>query len=87
MVSKDTTFDVVFVRLAADQPASEDITVQLELDNNLLDYYNDTAKTNMVNPSASVYSFDNANLTVTIPKGLQTGIFKNESDPCKSCQW
>ncbi|OQP66751.1 DUF1735 domain-containing protein [Niastella populi] len=79
--SKDTTFDVVFVRLAADQPAGEDITVQLELDQQLLDDYNDTAETHMVQPPASVYAFDNSNLTVTIPKGARQGSLKMKVVP------
>ena len=79
--SKDTTFDVAYVRLAADQPAGEDITVQLELDPALLKAYNDSAKTKMVQPASSVYTFDNANLTVTIPKGQRQGSLKMKVIP------
>lgn len=79
--SKDTTFDVVYVRLAADQPAGEDIQVQLELDQNYLDEYNDTAETHMVLPPANIYSFDNSNLTVTIPKGSRQGSLKMKVVP------
>jgi hypothetical protein len=79
--SKDTTFDVAYVRLAADQPAGEDITVQLELDAALLKAYNDTAETHMVQPASSVYTFDNANLTVTIPKGQRQGSLKMKVIP------
>ena len=79
----DTTFDFVFVRLAADQPASEDIQVQLELDASLLKAYNDSSKTNLVPPPASVYSFDNTNLTITIPKGSRQGALKMKVVPEK----
>lgn len=81
--TKDTTFDVVFIRLAADQPASEDIQVQLELDSKLLDAYNDSSSTSLVQPSASLYSFDNANLVVTIPKGKRQGSLKMKVVPEK----
>jgi len=79
--SKDTTFDVLYVRLAADQPAGEDIQVQLELDDNLLKKYNDTAKTHMVKPPSSVYSFDKSDLTVTIPRGSRQGALKMKVVP------
>ena len=79
--NKDTTFDVVYVRLAADQPAGEDIEVQLELDPTLLTKYNDTLKTNLVEPAKSVYSFDNADLKVIIPKGKRQGALKMKVTP------
>lgn len=79
----DTTFDVVYVRLAADQPASEDIQVQLELDDKLLDAYNDSSGTSLEQPPASVYSFDNTSLLVTIPKGSRQGSLKMKVVPEK----
>jgi hypothetical protein len=78
---KDTTFDVVYVRLAADQPAPEDIKVQLELDTALLNRYNDSIKTHLVEPSKSLYSFDNAGLEVTIPRGQRQGSLKMKVIP------
>jgi hypothetical protein len=81
--TKDTTFDVVYIRLAADQPASEDIQVQLELDTKLLDAYNDSSGTSLVQPAASLYSFDNANLVVTIPRGQRQGSLKMKVVPEK----
>jgi hypothetical protein len=79
--SKDTTFDVLYVRLAADQPAGEDITVQLELDADLLKKYNDTAKTKMVQIPANIFTFDRTDLTVTIPKGSRQGALKMKLIP------
>jgi hypothetical protein len=79
--NRDTTFDVVYVRLAADQPAPEDIEVQLELDPALLTRYNDTIKTHLVEPSKSLYTFDNAEMKVIIPKGSRQGALKMKVKP------
>jgi hypothetical protein len=81
--NRDTTFDVVFVRLAADRPAPEDIQVQLELDTALVNRYNDSLKTSLEEPSKSLYTFDNANLTITIPKGQRQGSLKMKVIPEK----
>lgn len=79
--NKDTTFDVVYVRLAADQPAPEDIEVQLELDPSLLVRYNDTLKTKLVEPAKSIYTFSNPDLKITIPKGSRQGALQMKVKP------
>jgi uncharacterized protein DUF1735 len=79
--SKDTTFDVLYVRLASDQPAGEDIDVQLELDPKLVEAYNDSAGTAMIAIPASLFSFVNADLKVTIPKGQRQGALKMKLVP------
>src|SRR5687767_2662002 len=68
----DTTFNMVPVRLAADQPATEDIQVELELVPGLLNAYNDTTGSHLVPPAANKYKFPNG-LMVTIPKGSREG--------------
>ncbi len=77
---KDTTFDVAFVRLASQGPASEDIQVQLELVPSLLTAYNDSNHTHLVPPPANAYTLSN-NLVVTIPKGQREGTLKMTTRP------
>ena len=74
---KDTTLNLTPVRLASDQPATEDIQVELELVPALLTTYNDSTGSNIVQPAANLYQFPNG-LTVTIPKGSREGslVFK-----------
>lgn len=78
--TEDTTFDVAYVRLGADQPAGEDIKVQLELVPELLGYYNDTNHTHLVEPPANLYTLSD-NLVVTIPKGSREGALKMTAVP------
>jgi hypothetical protein len=66
--TKDTTFNVVTVRLASDQPAPEDIQVELELVPALLTAYNDSTGTHLVPFPTTGYKFD-PGLTLSIPKG------------------
>ncbi|WEK35809.1 MAG: DUF1735 domain-containing protein [Candidatus Pseudobacter hemicellulosilyticus] len=70
---EDTTFSVVFVRLAADQPAPEDIVVELELAPELLSAYNDSMDTELEQPDASMFTFSKPDLKLTIPKGKREG--------------
>lgn len=79
--SKDTTFDVLYVRLASDQPAGEDIKVQLELDPKLVETYNDSAGTGMIAIPPALFAFINSDLTVTIPKGERQGALKMKLVP------
>lgn len=69
---KDTTLNLQPVRLASDQPAPEDIQVELELVPSLLTTYNTATGSKLVAPAASLYRFPNG-LTVTIPKGSREG--------------
>ena len=77
---RDTTFNMVFVRLAADQPAPEDIQVELELVPALLSAYNDSNSTKLAQPPSSLYSFPSG-LTVTIPKGEREGALQVKTKP------
>ena len=77
---RDTTFNMVFVRLAADQPAPEDIQVELELVPSLLAAYNDSSGTHLTQPAANLYSFPSG-LTVTIPKGEREGALQVKTKP------
>jgi hypothetical protein len=77
---RDTTLDLAFIRLAADQPAPEDIQVELELDPTLITSYNNATGSNYVAPAASLYKFDNG-LTVTIPKGSREAGLKFSTKP------
>ena len=77
---RDTTFNMVFVRLAADQPASEDIQVELELVPSLLTAYNDSTGSHLIQPPANLYQFPSG-LTVTIPKGEREGALKVVTKP------
>jgi hypothetical protein len=77
---KDTTLDLAFIRLAADQPATEDIQVELELDPALITNFNNATGSNYVAPASSLYKFDNG-LTVTIPKGSREAGLKFTTKP------
>jgi hypothetical protein len=67
------TGNLVNVRLAANDPAPEDITVQLELAPELLQGYNDTNLTFLEELPASIYEVTPGDLTVVIPKGEREG--------------
>jgi hypothetical protein len=77
---KDTTINLVPVRLASNDPAPEDIQVQLELVPSLLTAYNDSTGAHLEQPAASKYTFSN-NLMVTIPKGSREGYLKMTAKP------
>lgn len=77
--TRDTSINLVTVRVAADQPVSEDVQVTLKLDTNLVSAYNIENHTNYKAPSSAIYKFDN--LTVTIPKGSQQGYLKFTAKP------
>lgn len=77
---KDTTIDLVPVRLSSNSPATEDIQVQLELVPDLVSIYNDTTGSNVEQPSANNYKFSD-NLMVTIPKGSREGFLKMTAKP------
>lgn len=78
---KDTTFNMVPVRLAANEPAPEDIQVELELVPTLLSAYNDSNGTHLAQPAASLYKFAGGGLTVTIPKGEREGSLQVTTKP------
>lgn len=65
---KDTTLNLAFIRLAADQPAPEDIQVELELVPALLTQFNTATGSHYAQPAANLFKFGSG-LTVTIPKG------------------
>jgi hypothetical protein len=69
---QDTTLSLVFIRLAADQPAPEDIQVELELVPALITAFNTATGGHYVEPAANLYKFGSG-LTVTIPKGSREG--------------
>lgn len=78
--TKDTTFNMVYIRLASEDPAPEDIKVQLELVPTLLNGYNDSNGTHLVQPSANLYQLAD-NMVVTIPKGSREGTLKMTAKP------
>ena len=61
----DTSFGVVTVRLASNEPAASDIQVTLALDPTLVDEYNNANGTSYTVMPANLYSI--SNFTVTIP--------------------
>ena len=67
----DTSFGVVTVRLASNEPAASDIQVTLALDPTLVDEYNNANGTSYTVMPANLYSI--SNFTVTIPKGSREG--------------
>lgn len=77
---KDTTINMVPVRLASDQPAPEDIQVELELVPALLTAYNDSTGSHLIQPPANLYSLASG-LTVTIPKGKREGALQVTTKP------
>lgn len=78
--SKDTTINMVPVRLASDRPASEDIQVELELVPSLLTAYNDSTGSHLIQPPANLYKFA-PGLTITIPKGEREGFLQLTTKP------
>ena len=66
--SKDTTVAIIPVRLASAEPAAEDITVTLEMSDELIDDYNTANGTNYEKPPSSVFTEINGT-KVVIPKG------------------
>ena len=77
---RDTTVNMVPVRLAADRPAPEDIQVELELVPSLLTAYNDSTGSHLVQPAANLYKFA-PGLTITIPKGEREGFLQLTTKP------
>lgn len=69
--TKDTTANLVVVRLASDQVASEDVQVTLELAPELIKAYNDSTGNKYEVPASSLFTM--SSLTVTIPKGSREG--------------
>ena len=78
--TKDTTFNMVPVKLASAEPASEDIQVELELVPALLNAYNDSTGSHLVQPASNLYKFPNG-LTVTIAKGAREGALAFSAKP------
>ena len=77
---KDTTLSLAFIRLAADQPAPEDIQVEIELVPSLLTQFNTATGSNYAQPAANLYKFGSG-LTVTIPKGSREGALSFTTKP------
>lgn len=75
--NEDIVLDVLEVRLAADQPASEDITVELSLDNSvaMIDDYNTANGTGLVQFPLNFYILPGG-LTATIPAGSRSVFLK-----------
>jgi hypothetical protein len=73
----DTVFGILEIRLAADLPAPEDISVTLSLDNSLtiISDYNTANGTNLVQLPLNLYTLPNG-LTVTIPAGKRSVFIK-----------
>ena len=70
---KDTS-GLVFARLASNDPAPEDVKVQLELAPDLLEAYNDTNHSHLEPLPANLYTFSSNDMTITIPKGKREGV-------------
>jgi hypothetical protein len=77
---KDTTVNMVVVRLASENTAENDIQVTLTPDNSLVTAYNTAHSTNYVVPSANLYQIPST-LTVTIPKGQREGFVTLKAIP------
>ncbi|WP_181163666.1 DUF1735 domain-containing protein [Pontibacter mangrovi] len=76
---EEQTVDFVAVRLAAKDPAPEDIVVQLSIDRSeeLIAEYNENKSASaptVVEYPAELYTFEGSGLTVTIPKGSREAI-------------
>jgi hypothetical protein len=73
----DTVFGILEIRLAADLPAPEDISVVLSLDKSLtiIDDYNTENGTSLVQLPLNLYTLPNG-LTVTIPAGQRSVFIK-----------
>lgn len=82
-VDRDTTFDIIEVRLAANEPATEDINVQLTLANSsgIIGAYNDDNGTHFAEFPANLYSLLDPGLNVTIPKGSRSAFVKIGLNP------
>lgn len=81
----DTVVNYVTIRLAAKEPAKEDVTVQLGLSGSekLIDNYNHEHETEFEELPANLYSLTESALKVTIPKGSNTGVLKLKVNPGK----
>jgi hypothetical protein len=81
---KDTTFDFIPVRLAANQVAAEDIKVTLSIASSdaMIADYNAEHGTSLVAYPSNIYSFPNG-LIVTIPKGSREGYLKVTTNTSK----
>jgi len=77
--SVETSFTAVSVRLAADQPAQDDMQVTTQLDPGAVGAYNAAHGTNYVVLPSNLYSIPN--MTVTIPKGSRTADLKVKTVP------
>lgn len=75
----DTTLGIVTVRVAADQPVSEDVTVTLAVDPTVVARYDTANGTNYAEPDTSKFSF--STLNVTIPKGSREGVLQFTAIP------
>lgn len=67
----DTSFNLVKVRIATENPVTADTKVKLVINQSLIDAYNTAHGTAYALPPAALYRLDN--LTVTIPAGSREG--------------
>ncbi len=77
--TRDTSINLVTVRVAAEQPVTEDVQVTVRLDPALVTAYNAKNNTKYVAPASNIYKIDN--LVVTIPNGSQEGYLKFTAKP------
>lgn len=75
----EITLDFIPVQLATAGNATEDIQVNVELDNNLVTEYNTANETEYINLDESL--FEIVNPVVTIPKGSKTGFVQIRFKP------
>ncbi|WP_114792281.1 DUF1735 domain-containing protein [Niabella yanshanensis] len=67
--------DLTGIRLNNDNPSTEDITIELAFDQELLDAYNEEHETGYEIPASSRYTLVNG-MKAVIPKGERIGYFK-----------
>lgn len=79
--AKDTTFSLITIQVANDQPVSQDVQVTLKMDSTLVTAYNDTTGNGYKLPSSGLYRF--SNLTVTIVKGSREGYLQMTTKPAE----
>lgn len=82
-VNRDTIINIAVVRLAAAQPAQEDINVTLTLASSttMISDYNASHGSSLVNFPSSLYSVQGSGLVVTIPKGSREGYLRAKINP------
>lgn len=72
--------DLIAFTYSNENPAPQDITIELEYDQSLIDAYNEENETEYVLPPSSMYSLVNG-MTVVIPKGQRQAFFQINVTP------